>query len=52
MNFDPKTLNALAVNLRGRRIGILNRISGDRYLFSFEEGYIENAHRPTPPAFH
>lgn len=47
MNFDAKTLNALAVNLHDRRIGIINRISGDRYLFSFEESYIEDANRPT-----
>jgi serine/threonine-protein kinase HipA len=47
MNFDPKTLTALAVNLHGRRIGVINRISGDRYLFSFEQDYIEEANRPT-----
>lgn len=47
MNFDPKTLNALAINLHGHRMGVINRISGDRYLFSFEDGYIEDANRPT-----
>jgi serine/threonine-protein kinase HipA len=47
MNFDPKTLNALAVNLHGRRIGVINRIGGDRHLFSFEQDYIDDAHRPT-----
>jgi serine/threonine-protein kinase HipA len=47
MNFDPKTLNALAVNLHGRRIGVINRISGDRYLFSFEDSYIEDGSRST-----
>ena len=47
MNFDPKTLNALAVNLHSRRIGIINRIGGDRYLFSFEQDYIDDANRPT-----
>jgi serine/threonine-protein kinase HipA len=47
MNTDPRTLNALAVNLYGRRIGVINRISGDRYLFSFEDAYIEDANRPT-----
>jgi len=47
MNFDPKTLNALAVNLHGRRVGVINRISGDRYLFSFEQDYIEDSNRPT-----
>jgi serine/threonine-protein kinase HipA len=47
MNFDPKTLNALAVNLHGRRIGVLNRLGGDRHLFSFEQGYIDDPIRPT-----
>jgi serine/threonine-protein kinase HipA len=47
MNFDPKTLNALAVNLYGRRIGVINRIGGDRHLFSFEQDYIDDANRPT-----
>ena len=47
MNFDPKTLNALAVNLYGRRIGVINRIGGDRHLFSFEQGYIDDPNRPT-----
>jgi serine/threonine-protein kinase HipA len=46
MNFDPKTLNALAVNLHGRRIGVINRIGGDRHLFSFEQDYIDDANRP------
>jgi serine/threonine-protein kinase HipA len=47
MNFDPKDLRALAVSLHGRFIGVINRISGDRYLFSFEQDYIEDANRPT-----
>jgi serine/threonine-protein kinase HipA len=47
MNFDLKTLNALAVGLHDRRIGVINRISGDRYLFSFEQDYIEDVNRPT-----
>lgn len=46
MSFDPKTLNALTVNLHGRRIGVINRISGDHHLFSFDQGYIEDADRP------
>ena len=41
MNFDPKNLSALAVSLHNRRIGVINRMSGDRYLFSFEQDYIE-----------
>jgi serine/threonine-protein kinase HipA len=47
MNFDPKTLNVLAVNLHGHRIGVVNRIGGDRHLFSFEQQYIDDANRPT-----
>ena len=47
MSFDPKSLNALSVNLHGRRIGIINRIGGDRHLFSFEQQYIDNPNRAT-----
>ncbi|HWC19227.1 MAG TPA: type II toxin-antitoxin system HipA family toxin [Terriglobales bacterium] len=47
MNFDFKSLNALAVNLHGRRIGVINRIGGDRHLFSFEQEYIDDLKRPT-----
>ena len=47
MNFEPKTLNALAVNLYGRRIGVINRLGGDRHLFSFEQDYIDDPNRPT-----
>ena len=47
MNFDPKTLHSLAVNLYGRRIGVINRIGGDRHLFSFDQDYIDDANRPT-----
>jgi len=47
MNFDPKKLNALAVNLYSRRIGVINRVGGDRHLFSFEQDYIDDQNRPT-----
>jgi len=47
MKFDPKTLNALAVKLHGRQIGVINRLSGDRHLFSFEQAYIDDPNRPT-----
>jgi len=43
---DPK-LNALAVNLHERRIGIINRVAGDRHLFSFEQDYIDDPNRQT-----
>ncbi len=46
MTFDPKTLNALAVKLHGRQIGVINRLGGDRHLFSFEQGYIDDPDRP------
>lgn len=47
MKFDPKTLNALAVKLHGRQIGVINRLGGDRHLFSFEQDYIDDPNRPT-----
>ena len=40
-------VNALAVDLHGRRIGIINRLGGDRHLFSFEQDYIDDVNRPT-----
>ena len=46
MRLDPK-LNALAVQLGGRQIGILNRLAGDRHLFSFEQEYVDDPGRPT-----
>jgi serine/threonine-protein kinase HipA len=47
MTFDPKTLNALAVKLHGRQIGVINRLGGDHHLFSFEQSYIDDPERPT-----
>ena len=38
---------ALSVMLRDRRIGIVNRLAGERNLFSFEQDYIDDDHRPT-----
>src|SRR5271157_625709 len=46
MTLDPN-LNALAVNLHGRQIGIINRLAGDRHLFSFEQEYVDDPNRPT-----
>jgi serine/threonine-protein kinase HipA len=46
MKLDPK-LNALAVRLHGRQIGIVNRLAGDRHLFSFEQEYVDDPGRPT-----
>src|SRR5690348_781387 len=47
MNFDLKSLNSLAVNLHGDRIGVINRIAGDRHLFSFGQDYVDDPKRPT-----
>jgi serine/threonine-protein kinase HipA len=47
MKFDPKKLNALAVRLHGRQIGVINRLAGDRQIFAFEQGYIDDPQRPT-----
>ena len=46
MKLDPK-LNALAVRLHGRQIGIVSRLAGDRHLFSFEQEYVDDPGRPT-----
>lgn len=40
-------LNALAVYLQDRRIGVISRLAGDRHLFAFEEDYAEDSDRPT-----
>ncbi len=47
MRFDPKKLNALAVRLHGHQIGVINRLAGDRQIFAFEQGYIDDPQRPT-----
>jgi len=47
MKFDPAKLNALAVNLDGRQIGVINRLAGDQQLFAFEQDYIDDPNRPT-----
>ena len=38
---------ALSVILGGRRIGIINRLAGERNLFSFEQDYVDDPGRPT-----
>ncbi len=47
MTFDSDKLKALAVNLARRRIGVINRLAGDRQLFAFEQDYIDDENRPT-----
>lgn len=46
MKFDPQTLKTVAVNLYGRPIGVINRLSDDHYLFSFDQEYINDPRRP------
>lgn len=47
MKFDTKKLNALAVRLHGRQIGVINRLAGERQIFAFEQNYIDDPQRPT-----
>jgi serine/threonine-protein kinase HipA len=47
MKFDTKNLNALAVRLHGRQIGVINRLAGERQIFAFEQDYIDDPNRPT-----
>jgi serine/threonine-protein kinase HipA len=47
MKSDPQKINALAVRLQDRPIGVINRLAGDRHLFSFEQEYIDDPQRPT-----
>lgn len=47
MKFDPQKLTALSVRLHGRQIGVINRLAGDRQIFAFEQGYIDDPQRPT-----
>jgi len=47
MKFDTKKLNALAVRLHGRQIGVINRLAGERQIFAFEQDYIDDPNRPT-----
>ena len=42
MKFDTKTLNALAVRLHGRQIGVINRLAGERQIFAFAQDYIDD----------
>ncbi|HXM94860.1 MAG TPA: type II toxin-antitoxin system HipA family toxin [Candidatus Dormibacteraeota bacterium] len=47
MSFDAQKINALAVRLHGRPVGVLTRLAGDRHLFAFEQDYIDDPQRPT-----
>ncbi|HSW48914.1 MAG TPA: HipA N-terminal domain-containing protein, partial [Bryobacteraceae bacterium] len=46
MTVDPKTPTALAVDLKGRRIGVISRLGGDKQIFAFEQDYIDDPERP------
>jgi serine/threonine-protein kinase HipA len=47
MKSEYASLNALAVRLYGRQIGIITKLAGERQLFSFEQDYIDDPRRPT-----
>ena len=44
---DLKQIRVLNVLLHKQPIGVITRLGGDRYLFSFEDSYIDNPNRPT-----
>jgi serine/threonine-protein kinase HipA len=46
MTPELQKVNALAVYLHGQRIGIINRLAGDRHIFAFEQDYVDNPDRP------
>lgn len=47
MRSNPQKINALAVRLQDRPVGVINRLAGDRHIFSFEQDYIDDPQRPT-----
>ncbi|MCC6486904.1 MAG: HipA domain-containing protein [Candidatus Hydrogenedentes bacterium] len=47
MTPELEKVNALDVYLQDRRIGIINRLAGDRHLFAFEQDYIDDQNRLT-----
>jgi len=47
VSIDFKKLTALAVNLHGRRIGVIQRLAGDKQIFAFEQDYIDDPERST-----
>jgi serine/threonine-protein kinase HipA len=46
MKSEYDNLKALAVRLYGRQIGIINKLAGERHLFSFEQEYVDDTERP------
>ena len=47
MNPELEKVNSLGVYLQDRRIGIINRLAGDRHIFAFEQDYVDDPKRPT-----
>ncbi|HEX9641741.1 MAG TPA: HipA N-terminal domain-containing protein, partial [Candidatus Krumholzibacteria bacterium] len=40
-------MRTLAVQMHGKRIGLINRLGSDQHLFAFEDDYINDPERPT-----
>jgi serine/threonine-protein kinase HipA len=47
MSRELQKIIALGVYLQERRIGIINRLAGDRHIFAFEQDYIDDPNRLT-----
>jgi serine/threonine-protein kinase HipA len=47
MSPELERVRALSVSLEGRRVGILNRLPGERHIFAFEQDYVDAPNRPT-----
>jgi serine/threonine-protein kinase HipA len=47
MSPELQKVNALGVYLHDRRIGIINRLAGDRHIYAFEQEYLDDPNRPT-----
>lgn len=47
MSPELENVTSLAVYLAGSRIGIINRLAGERQLFAFEQDYVDDPGRPT-----
>jgi serine/threonine-protein kinase HipA len=47
MSPELQKVSALGVYLYDRRIGIINRLAGDRHIFAFEQDYVDDPNRPT-----
>jgi len=46
MKPEYANVKALVVGLYGRQIGIITKLAGERQLFAFEQGYIDDPERP------